>query len=101
VGNVTVSPGSSPGTLTINGNVPFSALGELLIGIFDDTPGAGYDLLSVSSIVDLGGTLRARFLPGAWVNAGEMFDIITTTNSTSVNPYRIDTDLREFFTYLL
>ena len=80
VGNGTVSPGSSPGTLKINGNVPFSASGELLIDIFDDTPATGYDLLDVSGIVDLGGTLRVHLLPGAWVQTGETFDILTATD---------------------
>jgi hypothetical protein len=80
VGDGTISPGNSAGTLTIDGNVPFSSSSELLIEIFDDTLATGYDVLDVSGIVDLGGTLRVRLLPGSDVHIGDTFNILTATD---------------------
>ena len=80
VGDGTISPGNSAGTLTINGDAPFSASAVLLIDIFNDTPATGYDLLDVSGIVELGGTLRVKLLPGSDVHTGETFDILTAAD---------------------
>jgi len=52
-----IAPGTSPGILTITGDVPFSATAELAIEITGPTVGDDYDRLVVTGQADLAGTL--------------------------------------------
>ncbi len=59
-----VSPGSSPGTLTLTGNLNLLSTSTLLFEIGGGTQGVGYDLLSVGGNALLGGNLALQFLNG-------------------------------------
>ncbi len=56
--NITVNgklaPGNSPGVLTVNGNVTFSATGTFAVEANSASPGTGYDQLFVNGAVSLG-----------------------------------------------
>ncbi len=59
----TLGPGTSPGTLTVNGNL--DAAGTLNMELGGTTAGTGYDQLIVNGTVDLAGaTLNASFVDG-------------------------------------
>jgi hypothetical protein len=68
-GNVTngalLSPGSSVGTLTIQGDLTLLGSSQLLFELGGTTPGVNHDFLSVSSNASLGGTLTLHFVNGA------------------------------------
>jgi hypothetical protein len=73
-----VDPGgaSSPGILRIdgvNGNYTQNGTGVLNIDLAGPVPGTGYDQLSVSGALRLGGSLKVNVLPGF---AGDSFAII-------------------------
>ena len=55
----TVRPGSSPGTLTINGNYNQGPNGTLEVDIEGTTPGSGFDVLAVSGQANLNGKAKA------------------------------------------
>ncbi|QVL55702.1 MAG: autotransporter domain-containing protein [Simkaniaceae bacterium] len=65
----TVSPGTSIGTLTVNGNYTQSASGDLLIEISDDGTS---DLLNITGNANLDGTLTLEPEPGIYP-AGSTF----------------------------
>jgi uncharacterized repeat protein (TIGR01451 family) len=89
----TVSPGASPGVLTINGNYEQTAIGTLAIEI-TGVDGAAFDQLHVLGTATLAGTLEI-FRPGGFEPAqGDAFLILTftsrngsfaTTNGTAIN----------------
>jgi hypothetical protein len=58
----TVSPGASPGILTINGNYAQGASGTLAMDIGGLSPGTGYDQLLVSGTTSLNGTLNTALI---------------------------------------
>lgn len=61
----TVSPGNSPGTITINGDYVQSSSGTLFVQVGSD---GTQDLLDVKGDATLGGTLKVGLLPG-WYNS--------------------------------
>ncbi|MFN0127284.1 MAG: choice-of-anchor tandem repeat NxxGxxAF-containing protein [Verrucomicrobiales bacterium] len=66
----TLSPGSSPGTLTIDGDYTQASSGRLLIEIASPT---NHDRLRVSGDVMLGGTLAVTLLDGFVPTLGQQF----------------------------
>lgn len=58
----TISPGNSPGTLTINGNLTMGANSAYVAEI----QGSVADRINVTGTASLAGTLRLAFLPGAY-----------------------------------
>ncbi len=80
----TVSPGCSPGQLTIGGNYTQGANGTLNVELAGTTPGSSYDRLAVTGTATLGGSVRVAlsggfepapnasfmFLTGGSVNGG-------------------------------
>lgn len=58
----TISPGNSPGTLTINGNLTMGANSTYVAEI----QGAVADRINVTGTASLAGTLKLAFLPGAY-----------------------------------
>jgi autotransporter-associated beta strand protein len=86
---VTVSgelrPGSSPGSLTINGNLTLAATSALLIEIGGTTQGTDYDFLSVTGNASLGGDLRVTLVNGfsSSINSGHNFTILTAGSAPS------------------
>ena len=69
-----VSPGNSPGTLTIGGNYTQTATGTLFVQIASSTV---YDRLVIGGTATLGGTLQVSFLNGYTPTKGETFKYIT------------------------
>jgi len=78
VNNGRISPGNSPGTLTIEGNVPFSASAGLFIEIAD----SAYDCLNVSGTASLDGSLDMELLGGFTPGYADEFVILTAADVT-------------------
>jgi uncharacterized repeat protein (TIGR01451 family) len=72
-----VSPGASPGTLTINGDYVQASNGELDIQIGGTTAGTDYDQLLVSGNVTLAGTLSVSHINSFVPASGNTFQILT------------------------
>jgi len=90
--NGTVSPGNSPGTLTVNGNFNQSSAGTLLIQI-GGLALAQHDLLKVGGNATLGGTLQLAQLNQFHFSLGEKVTFLTTAGQVTgtfgavVNPF--------------
>jgi hypothetical protein len=78
----TVSPGESPGLLTINGSFTQSSSGILDIEIGGSNAGVDYDVLKVTGAATLGGTLRVTLLNGYVPPAGTEFDFLQSATSS-------------------
>ena len=82
-GNVTnqamVSPGNSPGVLTIAGNYTQSSTGSLLIQIASPT---SYDQLVISGTADLGGTLLVSHVGNTQLR-GSIYTFLTAASGIS------------------
>ena len=88
-----ISPGSSPGILTINGNYTQGASGTLNMEIGGTIPGpSGHDQLVVTGMATLGGTLNASLINGfipapadsfTLIQAGSVTGAFATTNLPS------------------
>jgi fibronectin-binding autotransporter adhesin len=74
----TVSPGNSPGLLSIDGDYSQSLGAVLDIEIAGGTPGTQYDQLAVSDVASLDGTLDVSLLDGFTPSFGESFVILTS-----------------------
>ena len=91
----TLSPGNSPGTLTVNGNFVQSSSGTLLEEIQSRTV---YDRLIVKGSAKLDGSVRISQLGNFRAQAGDTFTILTAGGGVSgkfnlVNPYDTGTIL--------
>ncbi len=75
--HATVSPGASPGTMTVTGDYVQGPDGTLEIQLGGTTPGTQYDRLLVSGSVNLGGTLNVTTTNSFTPTAGNSFQIIT------------------------
>jgi hypothetical protein len=80
----TVGPGGRaiPGPFKMDGNFNQFADGVLQIELAGETPVDEHDQLIVDGNVTLDGFIEPRILPGAALEAGEQFTIITATNGT-------------------
>jgi len=80
----TVSPGASPGVLTISGNYTQGAGGKLQIELGGTTAGTNYDRLAISTAASLNGMLEVSlvndFVPMPTAAADVSFDILDWTN---------------------
>jgi hypothetical protein len=77
------APGSSPGLVTINGDVTFTDSAELRFEIGGTAPGTQFDRLdqitrATDTGVMLGGRLAVTIIDGFQVNSGHTFTIITS-----------------------
>ncbi len=72
-----VSPGSSPGLITVNGDYVQTEDGVLTMELAGTTPGSEYDQLSISGIATLEGTLDVILINDFQPSAGESFSIMT------------------------
>jgi outer membrane autotransporter protein len=77
INNGLVSPGNSPGTLTIKGNYSQEAAGGLVIQIASPSV---YDKLNVGGSALLGGTLFVDPLDGAKLKRGEKFVFLSAAH---------------------
>ena len=71
-----VSPGNSPGILTISGSYLQSSTGILQIELSGLAAGTQYDRLVVTSDANLGGTLQISLINGFQPTAGDKFDLL-------------------------
>lgn len=78
----TMSPGDSPGVLTIQGNYTQLPGGTFLAELAGLTPGTQYDQLLVSGTAALDGTLDVDLLNGFLVQLGDSFVLMTFANET-------------------
>jgi hypothetical protein len=88
IGNVnnlagTVSPGASPGTMTIDGNYLQGSSGTLLAEIGGLAAGTQYDRLVVSGTVTLDGNLNVVLDNGFIPAAGDTFTIVESGGGVS------------------
>jgi len=72
----TVSPGSSPGIITVDGNYTQEAGGVLEIELGGDVAGTGYDQLQVTGAATLVGTLDVSLYDGFVPSNGDQFLIL-------------------------
>ncbi len=84
-----VAPGSSPGTLTIDGDYTQLATGSLAIQITGLTPGSEYDRLAVTGDAALAGSL-AIILDGFSPSLGDSFAIMSIGGSLIDAGYVLD-----------
>lgn len=79
-----ISPGLSPGLLTINGHFNQLPNGVLVIEVTGLAPGQ-FDVLAVSGDVTLNGTLEVRFLDGFLPKQGDHVDFLRAGGTVSGN----------------
>ena len=77
----TVSPGSSPGTITVDGDYTQDPSGTLLIELSGTTPGT-YDQLVVTDTAVLDGALQIQLLDSFTPALNDTFTIMTYGSST-------------------
>lgn len=78
----TLSPGSSPGTITIDGDFTQESTGTLAIELGGTTSGTQYDQLVVTGEAVLDGTLDVSLYNEFSPSLGESFTILTYTSHT-------------------
>jgi hypothetical protein len=78
----TITPGSSPGSMVINGNYAQGPNGTLLMEIAGPAS-SQYDQLIVNGNATLGGTLRVNLLGGYVPADGETFTFVQSTGTVS------------------
>ncbi len=77
-----VTPGNSPGILTVSGN--YSQAGQYTAEIAGATAGSGYDQISVTGTVNItGGSLVALFSSGSYA-LGDKFFILINDDSDAI-----------------
>ncbi|MBX3663399.1 MAG: filamentous hemagglutinin N-terminal domain-containing protein [Burkholderiales bacterium] len=80
--NGTLNVGSSPGTLTIAGDLTLGAGSTLNIELGGTTQGVNYDLLQVTGTANLNGTLNVSLFGGFTGTNGDLFDFMTYASRT-------------------
>ncbi len=78
----TVSPGVSPGRITVDGDYTQQETGLLIIELGGTTAGTEYDQLVVTGTATMHGTLAVTILPGFTPQAGDTFFIIDHVTGT-------------------
>jgi fibronectin-binding autotransporter adhesin len=86
----TLSPGFSPGVLTITGNYTQGSGGTLATDVNGSAPGTGYDRLAVTGTATLAGTLAIS--DGFTPTAGQTFHILTAGSRTGTFGTVTETD---------
>jgi hypothetical protein len=73
----TVSPGLSPGILTLNGDYTQDAAGSMVIEIGGLVAGTDYDIVDVLASCALGGNLDVALIDGFTPGLGDSFEVLT------------------------
>jgi fibronectin-binding autotransporter adhesin len=78
-----LSPGNSPGSLNITGNLNLLAASTLLIELAGTTQGSGYDFVNVGGSATLGGTLAVQFGSGFQfgIQPTDTFTVLTASGA--------------------
>jgi len=77
--SATVSPGNSPGELTIDGHYNQGSGGTLAIEIGGTQAGVNHDVLNVLGDASLAGTLHVTLLDGFTPSGGDAFKVLTAS----------------------
>ena len=83
--NATVSPGNSPGIITVDGNYEQGSTGTLNIELGGTTAGTQYDQLDVNGTVTLAGSLNRSLINGFNPAVGNTFTIIDNDGTDAVS----------------
>jgi hypothetical protein len=78
----TAAPGESPGTLTLEGDYVQEPEGTLEIELGGRVPDSEHDVLVVTGIATLGGTLELHLIDGFVPQIGDNFEILSASNVT-------------------
>ncbi len=78
----TIAPGSSPGILTINGNLALSPASTVQIELGGNTQGVNYDLLAVTGVATLDGGMDVSMWGGFLPRTGDLFDVMSFASAT-------------------
>jgi hypothetical protein len=81
----TVSPGTSPGIITVDGDYTQQTDGTLEIQLGGTTAGTGYDQLVVTGAATMNGTLTVSLLDGFMPELGDTFFIVNHLTSGTGN----------------
>jgi len=88
----TVSPGESPGIITVDGNYTQESTGVLEIELGGTTAGSGYDQLAVTGDADLNNALKVTLIDSFVPALGNSFTVMTFN---SLNGQFTELDLPE------
>ena len=80
----TLSPGDSPGHLSITGSYTQGAAADILVELGGHDQGSTYDLLSVTGPVSLDGEVDVSVLPGFTPQVGDVFTFLTYGSRTGL-----------------
>ena len=72
----TYSPGNSPASVSLSGNTVFAPTSQLKLELGGTTLGSGYDHITDTGSLTLGGILNVSLLSGFTPAAGESFDLL-------------------------
>jgi len=78
------SPGNSPAATIIDGDATFTSGNTLIIELGGITPGTGYDTVSVTGELSLGGTFEIVLINGFEPAPEDIFNIITAGTITGL-----------------
>lgn len=81
-----VLPGSSPGTMTFDGDYVQGSGGMMQMEIGGTTPGVDYDQLIITGNATINGIIVLKFINGFTPAAGQQFNIIDTGGSFTGSP---------------
>jgi len=87
----TVSPGASPGVITVDGDYTQLETGVLEIDLGGTEAGTEYDQLVVTGTATMHGTLNVTLMPGFTPQAGDIFFIIDHSGDGSSGTGTFDT----------
>ncbi len=79
-----ISPGTSPGILTVIGNLPYDGTSLLNIELGGTAAGAGYDQLVVNGNATLAGTLSLNLTNGFAPNTNNSFEVMKFTSRSGI-----------------
>ena len=82
--NGEIVPGSSPGILTVTGNITQTASATLTVEIGGSTPGLAFDRLDVSGSANLDGTLDISLINGFEPLLGQEYEIVTANSCNGI-----------------
>jgi hypothetical protein len=90
--NAVVSPGASPGLISMTGNYSEGPSAHLAIELGGTTPGSGYDQLSVGGTATLRGSLDVSFVNGFVPAPGNVFTALVCNARSGVFTLNVPTN---------